>query len=555
MNLKLYCDNTIIDIDFWKEYEPGEISELNDDIIFYDNKQYSIYLDEEDTYELYVNNEFVEDLASNMNFSKFFGNVQFYLKDKKTQKIFSSDYYCVSSDKISSEDFEIMLNDILENCPTQVLVKCFGMHNSELNPNKKISSINTKIKAIENIIVYMVKNLHHFEVNAKSKLSPKYKKVDYSNISDIDSITISYMAENCDEWFRTSTSGIKINKKYFLPNKVMTKISVDNKAIYENKSIVNFLNYLRNELLLIEKTLENAKNGLIRHYRKLKKLYPNSNIVESYTTFYYEKLNNKASALKKELTKILMRLQKSFSCCADNGYCLPAYTHIFRQIPMYRQMFLFMLDYDNLGENLETKINYFVDIIPAYTIYELYCLNRIIEGISILGGQNKNFFNLDNDGLIFSSYLEIDDVVIKLYYEPKIMKSQQSLSLDVADYYIDSQNNIQLKKVSKQGFVPDFVIEILKDNKINYVILDAKFSKRSSVDKYHLSNIINKYVVSIIPKDSYTFKLMTGIMCLNGDKTIVRNQRASLGYEQIEIMPININTNKIDVKDILNMIC
>ena len=84
--------------------------------------------------------------------------------------------------------------------------------------------------------------------------------------------------------------------------------------------------------------------------------------------------------------------------------------------------------------------------------------------------------------------LQKDEMTLTLYYQPVISSLNFYNGLALYRTTVEKRNG---KKESY--FTPDFVLKFAYGDMEEYVLLDAKFSNRTSIQSLHLDNLIYKY--------------------------------------------------------------
>jgi hypothetical protein len=94
-----------------------------------------------------------------------------------------------------------------------------------------------------------------------------------------------------------------------------------------------------------------------------------------------------------------------------------------------------------------------------------------------------------------------EDSKITLYYEP-VIYDEDRRNINGIELY--RNNNISLGRDTddeRKGryYVPDYIIKYEKDVKIQYLICDAKFSRKTKVQHQIIPDLAYKYLTSISP--------------------------------------------------------
>jgi len=148
--------------------------------------------------------------------------------------------------------------------------------------------------------------------------------------------------------------------------------------------------------------------------------------------------------------------------------------------------------------------------------------------------------------------LKKDTTVITLYYQPVIYQGE--LKTD--------RNNISLYRVDKSYYTPDFVLKICDSSKKKYVILDSKWSKRSTISNYELKDVMFKYGLKIRSYDD--INSLNSVWILQGqdddnsgdiyrvNSANVRNSKDSDYKNQYGILTLTPKTGIINLDKIIS---
>jgi len=154
------------------------------------------------------------------------------------------------------------------------------------------------------------------------------------------------------------------------------------------------------------------------------------------------------------------------------GEIAPAMTPHARSNRVYREMFFGLSRWYELGKPSMDGIHFLMKLRSLNEIFEFFTLFHLIDELRNQGWQIKTAVpDTRMDGLVPASVVfTLGDEHLQLEYEPKIVPN--------ATY----------------GYwTPDFVLRLSKGQEFRYLILDAKYSRRETVRKYSLPDLLRKY--------------------------------------------------------------
>lgn len=136
---------------------------------------------------------------------------------------------------------------------------------------------------------------------------------------------------------------------------------------------------------------------------------------------------------------------------------------------------------------------------------------------------------------------------MNLIYTDKI---KQGIDLYSTGYHFSNilkENRIRINNY----WTLDFVLKFENSGKVLYFVLDSKFSSYSSVQRYHIAELVNKYILGIASTNEYYSKV-AGVWAiypsekgesLSLKKNLINSRKASLPI--IEIEPLLIQDNSL----------
>jgi hypothetical protein len=243
----------------------------------------------------------------------------------------------------------------------------------------------------------------------------------------------------------------------------------------------------------------------------------------------YESLNDVLSRLtssnmKQRCEAQLLQLEEFIRYFEKNlaityqGELRPIMTPFVRASRVYRRLFEQLHEWYSLGDPSLNGRNYLAKLRSVSKIYEFVALFKLIDYLY------DNHWTTINTR--WSAQLEFvpsivtfqrDDLKLTLSYEPKVYPyNVQTKHADLVD----------MKHATISGdydyWCPDLVLRMDAGDKTIYLVFDAKYSSASSVRKYHLPSLLEKYFVNMAVYDAYSHLLkqdsIIGVIALFPDK-------------------------------------
>lgn len=369
------------------------------------------------------------------------------------------------------------------------------------------NQISTEKDIMSKILEILKKNLIYFINNNNVSTKSEYCIESFEKIKYIDSKTIQYIISNPKELKREySNFGIMFKGNKYMPRKVLMQKNCCVPDTYENRMIVSFIFTIivniKNRINDIDELLSRNLSYELSKVDIKSEYILCSKIIQKY--IYSSYINYKKELIK--LKKQFIQIYNQYSQILINSNLilkkLPKLTPTFLEVYHYRNIFQSMSLWFRQVHVELPKENVILKFYNSDRIYEYYCLLGIYDTIVGLGfseikdSRNKYEYRIDykkisNTEIDNTFYFRKDDIEVTLYYQPIIYSKN-----------VESNNDIELLRVDKNFYMPDFIIKKKIDNKIEYGILDAKWRNRKTLlDKSQSGGIndsIYKYMYSII---------------------------------------------------------
>lgn len=376
--------------------------------------------------------------------------------------------------------------------------------------NEKYEDFWSQVILLEEIANVYENNYGYFKANCRYKL----EKVDVMDrvekMQEVDARTLQYISQH-PEYLKNAVTGIRYGMQFFLPSKtLMTQKKITN-DIYENQVVISFLEYILNEVEALSEKIQEYINLL-----HIEIVADDGYIVSSYLLYanareVLDEFQNRILELKRQYRKLVASYSKILIVKRVTMAKRPEPSAIFMNLPQYNRIYECILrwfgktGYDLMNER--TMISF----MHAPAIYEAYVLIKLITQIKEFGYdliesklaiypkqagwlyKNRNY----NNTFVFSN----EDSKITLYYEP-VIYDEDRRNINGIELY--RNNNISLGRDTddeRKGhyYVPDYIIKYEKDEKIQYLICDAKFSRKTKVQYQIIPDLAYKYLTSISP--------------------------------------------------------
>lgn len=377
------------------------------------------------------------------------------------------------------------------------------------------NSLHSQIQALGEIIDLYEHSYSYFYTNSRFIIDKTHAIDSLDHIQFITRKSIQYLVSHPENLQNTSNSkGVKIGKKYYVPNKILSERNIWSRDIYENRVILDFL------YLLIRQTTELIEKCISR----ISQIQQNEDYNEEYifsSFFMMGETRKMLSDGEKQLTIIKNRLmllclkyEDAFGIKRSQiFFSAPKPTPLFLSVPQYKKIFLAINNWLNSGLYDFEKESYMLSLVRISSLYEIYIFIKLISylktnGFSIKESKNIRYPVTSSSlykGTKGINYLSVKkgDLLFELFYQPVIFTPEKNSSNEIALYKNTSiSSNPNYEKGAKY-YAPDFVIKASISNKTVYTILDTKFSDLKTVRRCYVKDLAFKYLFSISRKNSH----------------------------------------------------
>lgn len=181
-----------------------------------------------------------------------------------------------------------------------------------------------------------------------------------------------------------------------------------------------------------------------------------------------------------------------------NGEIAPLMTGYARSTRLYRVVFVELSAWYELGTPTIDGVNFLMKMKSLSSIYEKFVLFHLLEHLLKQGWTAEGEVEFaDRETMVPSRILLVaGDNQVTLQYEPIIRGfNQTSRHMDLVDTEHKPSDTYPYWK-------PDFVLRLKTPTAVQYLILDAKYSTREKVKKFHLGELHRKYYLGMSVYDS-----------------------------------------------------
>lgn len=410
-------------------------------------------------------------------------------------------------------------------CGSQPSMQAHGL-NSE-----GIKDLESQIQMIQDVIHVYSEMIGYFRLNAKFKLSPVGHVDHYEKAKSVSNQMINYIAMHPEHLMRTSVStGIRVHKQNFIPNKTLVEENVVDYDIYENQIVLGFL-----------RSLYVMVGSLIDEITKRIKQFPDKQEIEgryllsvafviSATKQRLEKNKKQLNLLYENIEEIYIQYREVLPVSERDVFVLPQPSAVLISVRAYRLIYEQIIRWFQFGMYDFSGEDFILPMLRSDKIYEYYVLLKIYnyienKGYSLLSatpysykktGFHSSFANPYGLKTLntFQFKNENTSIELTLYYEPIVYNGKNS---NAGENKVGLFRNMSYPyQDGKDGsyYYPDYVIKIQRSEHCQYVILDAKFSKRNTTKANYLSKLLYRYIISISTIDPEDCLL--GLVIVNG---------------------------------------
>lgn len=435
--------------------------------------------------------------------------------DGSSKEYFTDYLLCVSKNEEDAVNIQNMLRELIVFDDSQVSEWIFssadhGASNSlyEGKWNKHAyKSLSSYVQLLEQVITGYRTNFAYFKMQGKHTIKQSSVLVSHEKVKRVSRGSINWIMQNTQQLEEVSfASGIQYQGKNYLPYRIETDINQKTWNVYENRVIISFLHTV---LLNSKQIYTEFDQDVLNEERIISKIHGNfpkeycapiitiKSLQISFGRILLDKLNQSIRSLQDLHRQYVLLFDVPVSVISN----LPRKTSTFCEIKPYAQIFEIIVRWFEYGEYSLEKERLILQVKTLDKLFEYYCLLRLLKLLAENGFQRadvkQSVFKFDytladslyqNEKDVANTYLLSNKgVTVTLYYQPVISS-------------VGFENGLTLYRSTRSSFgkpdyyTPDFILKFSSgEHTEEYVILDAKFSSRSSIKKYSLPDVIHKY--------------------------------------------------------------
>lgn len=404
-----------------------------------------------------------------------------------------------------------------------------------LKDNAK-KTLESRILLLERIAVVYEENYRYFKTNCRFK-TVSHERVDhFEKLQYVSSNTLQYIAQHPEELQPVHYStGIKVGRNFYQPNKTLITDNVKSVDIYENQVVIGFLMYLNAEIARIEQELISITSSVPQQIFE----------TDDYVTSSYFIYANTIASLKILLTDVKKLRQKydylyiSYSAVLPVKVTpvtsLPRFTHLFKSIQQYHQIYQCAISWFSMGAFDLSEENFMLSFIKMSALYEVYVLAKIIAFFKSAGFEladtNRLLYPVSSTSRFRNAHcnnvyvFKKDISTVTVYYQPVIFSTDMSsfsgigLYRNTAISFPDSDAGSIIQRRTQSNnpmYTPDFLLKYETEGSTGarYLLADAKFSTVKTVRTHQVAKLAYKYLFSISPVSASD--TVVGLCVFNG---------------------------------------
>lgn len=396
--------------------------------------------------------------------------------------------------------------------------------------------LEAQIQIIQDIIQVYNENIGYFRLNAKFRLSPIGHVDHYEKAKCVSNRMINYIVMHPEQLMRTSVStGIRVHKQNYIPNKTLVEENAIDYDIYENRIIVGFLRSLN----VMVKSLTDEINKRIKQFPNIQEIekgyFLSAAFAFSATKRRLAKNKAQLDLLCESIEEIYIQYCEALPVSKQDVFATPQPSAVLISVRAYRLVYEQIVRWFQFGMYDFSGEDFILPMLRSDKIYEYYVLLKLYNYIvdkeyslqfsAPYRYKNPGFHSSYSNpyGLKVLNTFQFKNIKtsteLTLYYEPIIYNGKSAyigennvgLLRNMSYSFNDGEN----RRFNTGGYYhPDYVIKVQRANQRQYIILDAKFSKRNTTKENYLCKLLFRYIISIStidPEDS-----LLGLVIVNG---------------------------------------
>lgn len=388
----------------------------------------------------------------------------------------------VLAKKIESKKIDSILNFLYINNKEILNISFSRTQRDKTIKETGVAEPEVLVKQAEIFVNKFMEFRQDFSSNLKKRLVPQQVPI-WKSKDNKDFLEIEDFFENLDRLSPSLGDGdVVYNGRFFSIERTYKTELVETTSTYENSTILGGAQSVLDKIRHISEFLfENFTDGTSydKEYESL------GNCIARVS---YSSLSLRCKSLINNLEEIIRYLRHDLHI-PYKGQLLPQVTPYVRGIKVYRILFDQIAIWYKLGSPDFSGLNFLSKIRSLSKLYELFCLYKLYELFHNLGWVVINATKNETLGADIPSCVvfQRNEEHVEIHYEKIISGiNDETKHLDLVDLY-------HKDKWIYNFYSPDYVIKHIKNDDVNYLILDAKYSTYHTVSNIHLPNIYEKY--------------------------------------------------------------
>ena len=518
-----------------------------------DIKGISFYLNNKIIDMKYDDNMFHTDIQ--YLFPDIFGfaqiSVDIEYQDNRIESYFSEFFNVGTNDNSLVTDIKRIFSYIYKNQELLLYDKNTDSTNLSSLKNNNKSTLESQLYLVKKIIKTYADNYNYLKNNKKVKLTKESSIDSFEKLNYVNQQTLSFIVSHPEELIAfDKKSSISYENNYYIPNRTLITENKQSSNIYENRILISFLFTILKYLEDIETKI---KKNLVSNSDLLFEKESSASIIYNISTQKLKVLLNDIVINKKRVKDLLLNYNRIFLIEYSIINTMPKPTQTFLSVRGYSDIYILIKEWMSFGiYNLDAEL-LLVPFLTNSQVYEYYVLLKICNYFTEKGFKldkkerylykPPNTTRYSNTSFSNTFYFRQRDVEVCVYYQPVIYTKPNSKNNNIN---ILRNNKLALDKnleVSGGYYLPDFIIKIKKNDNVEYLILDAKFSTMRSVKNYYFPILVYKYIFSL--SVTKLNEKIIGICAINGKREENASDNYSIYTEYVnkDILPIaNIAT-------------
>jgi|GEM_PF-3238891 len=449
-----------------------------------------------------------------VNYPMGISEIQLY--NEKRETLISEFKVNIVSDKLNEGEFVSLVNYI-ESKSVALWAK-YSLLKNEVSPNDALDKNDWQLFFLQRFVNEFRDKIYSFEFDKLTVYKKEAQVAAYASDVLADEDSVYWLTQNLDTLINTHSTDyekIVIQNRLFRPNIILTHATLECTNILENKFVHGFVDELISFLVIqMEDWKEFSFADGNRSFQEILYFYSQKRRYNLYNA-YLKNLKN----IKSYLSDFIPVTETVLDFIA---------THRINSKDHYQFIyarFVEWFSYD--GIKFSNNKIYFKGVTRMDKLFERACLYKLLDTFTNLGYLSE--IESKKDGL--------PEVVLFKHEETGRF---HTMYYEIYPRKYETQNN-------GRNLKPDFFIEF-DNGKI--LILDAKYKKNSTVQKYDWEKLTLKYLHGLGYKNGENFNplaLFALIPSSNNQTEFYQNQRYDL-FSQTPAFP-SIGSLTVDFED------